>query len=275
MDVSSKLLFSTIKRGIEEHLVNSKLVLDNQIGFTEGGRTEYCHFILQYLVEKTFNSNRNYHKNLVIVALDFKKAFDSIDRRRMVETLVKYKIHPHIINLIANIYSKDETIVRMGDREENMKVTAGIKQGCTASTVLFKIITFEIMRRLDEEGESFEIDKIKINSIFFADDSILIGNSIEKARRNIRIVKEISSFFGLEINEKKSQILIYKGKYEEREIEGIKIMDKIKYLGMNICNKKDIFKLQKKDIIDRAKWRMKGTFSVIEKSCNRVMVGNT
>ena len=161
-DVSSKLHFSFIKRGIEEHLINSNMVLENQIGFTEGGRTEYCHFLLQYMVEKTFNSAKKCHNKLIIVALDFKKAFDSIDRRRMIETLIKYKIHPHVIDLIAKINSQDETIVKMGDREEKMKVTTGIKQGCTASTVLFKIITFEIMRKLDEEGDTYEIDGIKM-----------------------------------------------------------------------------------------------------------------
>ena len=133
----------------------------------------------------------------------------------------------------------------------------------------------DLIRTLDEEGEDFEIEGLKINSIFFADDSILVGNSIEKARRNIKIVKEISKFFGLEINEKKSQVMIYKGKTQEKEIEGIEIVDKIKYLGLNIGNKKDIFKAQKKDMLDRAKWRMRETHSVIEKSCNRVMVGRT
>ena len=164
------------------------------------------------MVEKTFNSQKKCHKNLVIVALDFKKAFDSIDRKRMIETLIKYRIHPHIINIIARIYNKDETMVSMGEKEERMKVTSGIKQGCTASTVLFKIITFEIIKKLDEEGEDFEIEGLRINSVFFADDSILVGNSIEKARRNIKIVKEISKCFGLEINEKKSQVMVYKGK---------------------------------------------------------------
>ena len=165
--------------------------------------------------------------------------------------------------------------MKMGDREEKMKVTTGIKQGCTATIVLFKLITFEIMRKLDEEGDTYEIDGIRINSLFFADDSLLIGNTVEKVKRNIKIVKEISKFFGLEINEKKSQILVYKGKCEEKEIEGIEIVKEIKYLGMNICDGKDIFKLQKRDMINRAKWRMRETFSVIEKSCNRVLVGKT
>ena len=111
---------------------------------------------------------------LIVVAIDFIKAFDSIDRKKMIEVLIKYKIHPYIIDTIAKVYSIDKTIVKMGDREEEMKVTTGIKQGCTASTELFKIITFEIMRKLEEEGDTPEIDGIKINSLFFADDSILI-----------------------------------------------------------------------------------------------------
>ena len=154
VDVSSKLVFSYIKKIIEEHLIENRLILDNQIGFTEGGRTEYCHFILQHMVDKIFRSKRKDDDRIILVALDFKKAFDSIDRKRMIEVLIKYKIHPYIIDLIAKVYSNEKTIVKTGKKEEQIRVTAGIKQGCTASTVLFKMVTFEIMRTLEREGET-------------------------------------------------------------------------------------------------------------------------
>ena len=44
---------------------------------------------------------------------------------------------------------------------------------------------------------------ININSLWFANNGTLIANSIEGAARNIRVAKEISKTYGLEINEKK------------------------------------------------------------------------
>ena len=72
------------ERKTEEHLIRNNLVLDNQIGFTKGGRIEYNHFILQYVVEKTFRSGAKYHNKLIVGALDFKKAYDSIDRNKLI-----------------------------------------------------------------------------------------------------------------------------------------------------------------------------------------------
>ena len=70
VDVSCKIFFS-LKKRIEEHLIRNNLALDNQIGFTKGGRIEYNHFILQYVIEKTYRSRAKYHDKLIVVALDF------------------------------------------------------------------------------------------------------------------------------------------------------------------------------------------------------------
>jgi len=46
---------------------------------------------------------------LIVIALDFKKAFDSIDRRRLIEIMIEYKINSYIIDLVAKIYSNETT----------------------------------------------------------------------------------------------------------------------------------------------------------------------
>ena len=151
-NVSYKIFMSFIREKIEEHIRNNNLIKENQIGFTGGGRIEYNHMILQYIVEKTKKEDKN--RQLIITALDFKKAFNSVKRKELIETLIKYKIDPNIINIVAKIYTKDETIIKMGDREEKIKIGSFIKQGCTASTVFFKLITYEIMKELEEKGET-------------------------------------------------------------------------------------------------------------------------
>ena len=87
----------------------------------------------------------------------------------------------------------------------------------------------------------FEVDGLRVNSMWFADDSILVGNSVEAAERNLRIVKEIGGYFGLKINEEKSMALVFRDKGEIKEIGGIKVVDSIKYLGVKIGSDRDIF----------------------------------
>merc|ERR1711874_387796 len=283
-NISYKIFMSLIRERTEEHLKLNNLIKENQIGFTGGGRIEYNHMILQYIVEKTKKEDEN--RQIILTALDFKKAFDSVKRKELVETLKDYKIDPRIIDIVAKIYTNDETIIKMGDREETIKIGSGIKQGCTASTVFFKLITYEIMKELEEKGEEFNIGGINLNSIFYADDSITIASTIEDTKKNLEIIKTISKKFGLIVNENKSKIMIFKkrgnGKIGEikkmeemKEIEGIEVVKSMRYLGVEINDTDDIFKIQKINMQEKAETIAKNTYSVIEKCCNKVLIGKT
>ena len=49
----------------------------------------------------TFKSKRKEHKSLFFTFIDFKKAYDSVDRGKLIEVLIKYKVNPKIIELIV------------------------------------------------------------------------------------------------------------------------------------------------------------------------------
>ena len=271
-DVSYKLYMTNVKREFENHLIRNNLVKDNQIGFTQGGRLEYSHFIIQFLVEKAY-INKN---SLILISIDFKKAFDSIDRAKLIETLIKYKIHPDIIDAIAQVYKGDYTYLDFEDNSrEKIEITSGIRQGCPISATLFKLVTYEIMNKLEKDGAKYEVDNLRINSMFYADDSILIAKNIEDASRNIKILIEISAIFGLHINKDKSNIIIYNHNEKIEEIEGIKVVNKIKYLGLFLDNKRDLFKTQRLAMLEKAHNLANLTYRAINKSCNKVLIGKT
>lgn len=84
--------------------------------------------------------------------------------------------------------------------EEEINVNSGIKQGCTASTTFFKLITYEIMDSIESEGDKYEVEVLDISSVFFTDDSLAMARTAEAARKNLKIIIEASKKFGLEIN---------------------------------------------------------------------------
>merc|ERR1712179_821047 len=53
LNSSYKIYMSFIRDEIERHLKMNGLGRDNLVGFTKGGRLEFNHFILQYIVDKT------------------------------------------------------------------------------------------------------------------------------------------------------------------------------------------------------------------------------
>ena len=176
-----------IRDRIEDHLIQWSLTWDNQFGFTKGGRIEHNLLILQFIANKAYDKRSQYNKQLLFAMIDFRKAYDSVNRWKLIQTLVKFKVHYKIIDKIVAMYSNDETTITLGNLEEKIKVTSGIRQSCSISTLLFKMITFCIIEELTNKGIMYHSDGISMNSIWLADDVTLIANSIANMNRNIDI----------------------------------------------------------------------------------------
>ena len=93
--------------------------METQAGFSKGNRMEDNLFILQYCVEESYSRN----KALIVIAIDFTKAFDSIKREKMIEVMKKYKIHWQIIDAVANIYSGDSTEINFWEERSSTSNT--------------------------------------------------------------------------------------------------------------------------------------------------------
>ena len=86
---SSKVMCTFLREKIEIHLETWGYGFEIQYGFTEGGRVEFCLFTLNYIANRTYESKKRKHKKLYFALIDFKKAYDSIDRQKLIEVMVK------------------------------------------------------------------------------------------------------------------------------------------------------------------------------------------
>ena len=62
-------------------------------------------FVVEYCIE---NSNWR-RQELVIIAVNFEKSLDPVDRRAIIKAMKKYKSDPLVIEVMAKIYVKDCT----------------------------------------------------------------------------------------------------------------------------------------------------------------------
>merc|ERR1712050_40115 len=85
---SNKIICTILRQKIEDFLETSGIKFENQFGFTQGGRVEHCLFMLSYIATKTYQKRGKKGKNLYFAFIDFEKAYDSIDRRKLIEVLV-------------------------------------------------------------------------------------------------------------------------------------------------------------------------------------------
>ena len=184
-NVSYKLYMNmAVKEKIENHIVENDLIKETQSGFTEKGRIENNLMILKYCIDSTF-ANR---LPLLVISIDFSKAYDSLKRGNLIETLKDFKIHAKTIGIIQKIYSRDWTNIEIGDKKIEMKVSSGIRQGCTASTTLFKLVTYKIIEMLEEKGKGFADEALKLSALFFADDGLVLTKSVEEAKEILKLL---------------------------------------------------------------------------------------
>ena len=74
----------------------------------------------------TIESKRKEHRALLFTFIDFKKAYDSVDKGKLIEVLIKYKVNPKIIELIVQLYAADETTITLGRMKETMRLLMGL-----------------------------------------------------------------------------------------------------------------------------------------------------
>merc|ERR1712002_36950 len=207
---SNKIVCTILREKIEEYLSENGVKFDNQMGFTAGGRVEHCMFTLGYIANITFEKRGEAGSPLYFAFIDFKKAYDSIDRKKLIEVLIGYKINPKIIDLIVQMYKDDYTIIKLGNTVEKIEVTGGIRQGCSISTLLFKLITFKVIGDLRKE-KKYKVGVYNDNSLWLADDATLIAENLQTLDQLLKCLEKSGKEYGLEINKEKTKILKIRG----------------------------------------------------------------
>lgn len=81
-------------------------------------------------------------------------------------------------------------------------------------------MTKYIMETVEKEGRGFKNDNFKIGTLFFANDTLILTESLTHATQNIRIMVEVARC-GLELNNHKRSIMLFNMK-EQMQREGIK-----------------------------------------------------
>ena len=123
-------------------------------------------------------------KNLsaIITFVDFKKAFDSINREIMFKILAAYGIPQSIVDAIAIIYDNVRAKVLSPDGETDwFNLFVGVLQGDTLAPYLFIIVLDYVMRQATEGKEeelgltlkkrqSRRIGAQSVTDLDFADD---------------------------------------------------------------------------------------------------------
>merc|ERR1711891_27199 len=232
-------------------------------------------FILNYVTNMTFEKRGKNGKALYLAFIDFKKAYDSIDRKKLIEVLIEYKINPKIIDLIVQMYKEDHTVIKLGNMVEKIEVTGVIRQGCCISTLLFKLVTFKIIEKLRREP-LFKIRKFNDNSVWLDDDATLIAEDLHTLEHLLNCLSKAGGEYGLQINREKTKIMKIRGQEDDYRIKDYEMVGETTYLGVKIGGKgRNIFENENKKVLDKANRKVNTILSEVRKTAMKNGNGNT
>ena len=199
----ASIILSRLKRaGAEDRLT------DTQYGFRSKRGTSDAIFAARRYME-TARAQRN--GQVSIVALDWKKAFDSINPAALMCALQRFGVPPAMLEIISDIYTKRSFRVKDGDRlSSDREQASGISQGCPLSPFLFTMLMTVVMRDAAQnlEGTAKEAcRKGGLATVLYADDTLLVGTGGPELQDYLASVAEVGKKFGLELHMDKFQMI--------------------------------------------------------------------
>ncbi|MEL7309739.1 MAG: reverse transcriptase domain-containing protein, partial [Pseudomonadota bacterium] len=168
-------------------------------------------------------------RGMCVAAMDIRKAFDMVERGRMMKVLVRNGVEDELLKVIGRLNEEEWCEVMWeGEALGVIKKNRGIRQGCKISPLLFVLGINETVRVMNK------IWKETTNVLLYADDAVILAENVEELRRKLRVYKHSLRNIGLEVNEEKSRVMVIGKEMALDEVEGIEVVSTIKYLGVEM-----------------------------------------
>ena len=178
-----KILQARLKRYMNQELP------DVQAGFREGRGTRDQIANIRWITEKT----RDLQKNIYFCFIDYAKAFDSVDHKKLWKILEEMGISDDLTCLLRNLYTGQEAIVRTDmEQQTGSKLGKEYVKAVLLSPCLFNLYAEYILQnaRLDESQAGIKIAGRNINNLRYAE-------SKEELKSLLMRVKEEREIAGL------------------------------------------------------------------------------
>jgi hypothetical protein len=167
------------------------------------------------------------------VALDFKKAFDKVPHRLLMQKIRQIKgIDPQIVNWVQDfLTNRRQSVVLQGTSSSELPVTSGVPQGSVLGPTLFLIYINDLP------------SVVNCNVSLYADDTLLYSeaNSEEDVKRfqaDIDAVYMWSTTWKMPFNATKCELIVFGNSTREPQYKlgntSLPCVKKIKYLGVTL-----------------------------------------
>lgn len=207
-------------------------IQEEQCGFRPGRGTVDQLFTLAGLLAGSWEFAHPVHMCFV----DLEKAFDRVPRGTLWGVLREYGVPGPLIRAIRSLYNQSESCVRiLGTKSSTFPVGVGLRQGCPLSPVLFVVFMDRISRRSRGE-ESVRFGDLRIASLLFADDVVLLASSDRDLQHALERFAAECEAAGMRVSTSKSEAMVLCRKTVDCSLrvgnESLPQVKEFKYLGV-------------------------------------------
>ena len=248
LDVLSKVFSQILQNRLKTWCDLNNLIPEEQAGFRKDYSTVDNIFSVNALVQKYITKPKGRFYTLFV---DFKVAFDSINRDKLWNVLHKNGCHGKMLNILKSMYNNVMICVRVQQNDmthcnntvysqnlrsdfcitECFKSMSGVKQGCVLSPLLFNLYIAEIKEHFNESTirhVPLLTNDTETSMLFYADDLAIFSDTVFDMQKKIDLLYTFCEKWGLTVNLDKTKMIVFRnGGY-------LKSIEKWSYGGVNI-----------------------------------------
>ena len=187
-------------------------------------------------------------KDTFLAFIDFKKAFDSVERNLLLFKLAKIGINGRMYQAISSLYSNPRSRVVLNEHETDyFDCPIGVKQGNCLSPTLFAIFINDLASEIKESNIGIDLNvdggpNMDLFSILlYADDIVCLAESENELQSILFIIEIWCKKWRLEVNLTKTNILHIRNQRKQQskftflfDMRPVPYCTFYKYLGVNI-----------------------------------------
>ncbi len=139
--------------------------------------------------------------------IDYNKAFESLEHNFIFKALQNQGVHTQIITIIKEIYPNPKSRIITDVTGPYFEIQKSVRQGDPLFPILFNTTLKKIFRNLHWESKGLPINGLKLSNLRFADDIVLVAETMEELTEMVQEQNEKVKRAGLSINFGKSKVL--------------------------------------------------------------------
>ena len=197
--IASKALASRIKT------VLPALIHSDQSGFMKDRFIGQNIRLINDILEQTKLQN----VSGILLQLDFRKAFDTVEWPVVQQTLSKFNFGDSLKRWVQTFYCNAESSsLNNGLSTKQIPLSRGVRQGCPLSPYLFILVAEMLASKIRHKTvQGIKLFKKEIKLSQFADDMSLICKNLTSAGNALNILADFGAISGLHLNKSKTKAL--------------------------------------------------------------------